>query len=135
MARALTLSVVAPDRTVFEGQVTSLVAPGVEGYLGVMAGHEPTIAALATGIVEATDTANQREHIAIGGGFMEVSGESAIILAEDARRAREIDLAEEQALLESARKALRGEESSMTSEQAQKEIDRAMTRIKAARLS
>jgi F-type H+-transporting ATPase subunit epsilon len=135
MARAFTLSVVAPDRTVFEDQVTSLVAPGIEGYLGVMAGHEPTIMALATGIVEATDSSNQREHIAIGGGFLEVSGDSAIILAEDARRAREIDLAEEQALLESARKALRGEESSMTSEQAQKEIDRAMTRIKAARLS
>jgi F-type H+-transporting ATPase subunit epsilon len=100
-----------------------------------MAGHEPTIVALATGIVEATDASNQREHIAIGGGFLEVSGESAIILAEDARRAHEIDLAEEQALLESARRALRGEESSMTIEQAQKEIDRAMTRIKAARLT
>ncbi len=41
------LSVVAPDRTVVEDLVQSLVAPGVEGYLGVQAGHEPTIVARA----------------------------------------------------------------------------------------
>jgi F-type H+-transporting ATPase subunit epsilon len=135
MAKAFRVSVVAPDRTVFEGDVTSLVAPGVEGYLGVMAGHEATIVALKPGIIEALDANNQREHIAVGGGFLEVSGESAIVLAEDARLAKEIDSAKEQELLEEARRALRGESSDMNKEQAQQELERALTRIKAARLA
>lgn len=135
MAKAFRVSVVAPDRTVFEGDVTSLVAPGVEGYLGVMAGHEATIVALKPGIIEALDSTNQREHIAVGGGFLEVSGESAIVLAEDARLAKEIDTAKEQELLDEARRALRGESTDMTKEQAQQELERALTRIKAARLA
>lgn len=134
MANTFKLSVVAPDRTVFEDEVTSLVAPGVEGYLGVMAGHEPAIIALRSGVVELMDKTSTRAHIAIAGGFLEVSDNEAIILADDARMAGEINVAEEQASLEEARKALRGEPSHMTAEQAQHEMDRAMARLKAAKV-
>ncbi|MCW5937050.1 MAG: ATP synthase F1 subunit epsilon [Fimbriimonadaceae bacterium] len=133
MAKAFRLSVVAPDRTVVDDQVTSVVAPGVEGYLGVMADHEASIVALRAGVVEALGTDNQREHIAIGPGFLEVSGGSCIILVDDARRAKEIDVAEENQILERARRTLRGEQSDMTMEQAQQELDRAMARLRVAK--
>ena len=133
MAKLFKLSVVAPDRTVFEDEVPSLIAPGVSGYLGVLADHEPSIFALRSGVVEVMDKNNQREHIAITGGFLEVSEGQAIILADDARLAKDIDVAEEQTLLEEARKALRGESSRFTHEQAQDELDRAMARMKAAK--
>ena len=134
MANTFKLSVVAPDRTVFEDDVTSTVVPGVEGYLGVMAGHEPIIVALAPGVVELMDKANVRMHLAISGGFLEVSDNQAIILADDARMANEINVAEEQHALEEARKALRGEPSEFTQEQAQHELERAMARLKAAKV-
>lgn len=134
MANSFKLSVVAPDRTVFEDEVTSIVAPGVEGYLGVMAGHEPIIAALRSGVVELMDKANVRLHLAVTGGFLEVSDNQAIILADDARLASEVNVAEEQHALEEARKALRGEASEFTSEQAQHEIERAVARLKAAKV-
>lgn len=133
MAKMFKLSVVAPDRTVFEDEVPSLIVPGVSGYLGVWADHEPSIVALRSGVVELMDKNNQREHIAITGGFLEVSEGQAIILADDARLAKDIDVADEQAILEEARRALRGEASRFTVEQAQDELDRAMARMKAAK--
>ncbi|HRF61269.1 MAG TPA: ATP synthase F1 subunit epsilon [Fimbriimonadaceae bacterium] len=133
MAHAFHLSIVAPDRTVVEDLVQSLVAPGVEGYLGVQAGHEPTIVALKTGLLEYLDAQNQRNYVAISGGFLEIGGSSAIVLADDAARASEIDVREAEEMVEKARRALRGEASDLTQEEAVQELDRAMNRIKAAR--
>jgi F-type H+-transporting ATPase subunit epsilon len=73
MPRPFQLSVVSPERTVFDDQVTSVIAPGVEGYLGVMAGHEPQIVALKPGLVEYEDKNGQRTFVATMGGFMEIS--------------------------------------------------------------
>ena len=46
------LSVVAPDRSVVEESVQSVTLPGVAGYLGVLAGHEPLVVALKPGVLE-----------------------------------------------------------------------------------
>ena len=133
MAKEFKLSVVAPDRTVFEGEVVSIIAPGELGYLGVMAGHESSIVALKTGLVELTDGSNQIQYVSIGGGFLEISGEGAIILAETAEKASEIDLARAEKALEEARKALRGEVSGVTTQEATAELERAMNRVKTAK--
>lgn len=133
MPSAFNLSVVAPDRTVVDEQVVSLVAPGVAGYFGIMVGHEPMISALKTGLIEFINSANQRHYVAVGGGFLEVSEGAAIVLADSAERANEIDVAEAEAQVELARKALRGEDSSMTQAEAVAELERAMNRLKAAK--
>lgn len=127
------LSVVAPDRTVFDDQVSSIVVPGVEGYLGIMSNHEPIIAALDHGVVEAKDDAGAIQHIAITGGFLEASDNKVIILANDARRAAEIDLAETERELDEARKALRGEPSTVPVDLADDVLRRSMSRISAAK--
>jgi F-type H+-transporting ATPase subunit epsilon len=135
MPREFNLSVVAPDKSVVDERVTSVVAPGSEGYFGVMAGHLPLIAALNPGLLEYVDANNQRNYVYLGGGFAEVSGERMTVLADEADRARDIDLATAERNLEEARKALRGEPSEFTSDQAVVEIDRALNRIRAARAS
>ncbi|GAB4119729.1 MAG: F0F1 ATP synthase subunit epsilon [Fimbriimonadaceae bacterium] len=134
MPRPFQLSVVSPERTVFDDQVTSVIAPGVEGYLGVMAGHEPQIVALKAGLVEYEDKNGQRTFVATMGGFMEISSERAIILAEDAEISTEISIEKAEAELDKARRALRGEEVDMTPEQATEALNRAMVRLKAARM-
>lgn len=132
MAKDFSLSVVAPDRSVVEDQAVSVVAPGVAGYFGVMSGHLPMVAALRAGIVEYVDVKNQRHHIAVGGGFAEVSGERLTILADSAALATEIDIKAEEGRLERARRALRGEDSEMSSAEATQELDQAMARIRTA---
>ena len=133
MATTFKLSVVAPDRTVVEQDVQSLVAPAHEGYMGVLRGHVPMIVALRPGLLEYKDVNGLREVVAIDGGFLEIAPESAIVLAEDARKADEISIADAERRLDHARKALRGEHSEMTNQEATLEIEKAMVRIKAAR--
>lgn len=133
MAQPFKLSVVAPDRSVVEVETTSVVAPGLEGYFGVMAGHQPVISALRAGIIEFVAIDGMRHYIAIGGGFAEFSMNKMTVLADDASMASEIELAAVEHELDEARKALRGESSTMNAEQATQAIERAMARIKAAK--
>jgi F-type H+-transporting ATPase subunit epsilon len=133
MSKPFKLSVVAPDRTVFEDMVQSTIVPGVNGYLGVLCDHEPSIVALKTGVVEFIDADGQRHFVSISGGFLEVGGGSAIILADTAEKASDIDISRAERALEEARSALRGEETGVTSQQAAAELERAMNRIKIAK--
>lgn len=130
---SFTLSVVAPDRTVFEDKVTSAIVPAIFGYMGIRAGHEAMLVALKAGVISYTDTINQTYYVSVSGGFLEVSGKSAIILAQDAVRSSEVDIAAAQAMLDEARRALRGEASELTTPQAVEEIEKANARIQAAR--
>jgi len=133
MANTFQLSVVAPDRTVVETVVISVIAPGTEGYLGVNAGHVPLITSLKTGLLEYRDEDSQLHLVAVRGGFMEITATSVIVLADAAMPAQEINIKDAEARLEQARKALRGEDSSMDSTTALEQIDLAMNQIKAAR--
>jgi F-type H+-transporting ATPase subunit epsilon len=135
MPREFQLSVVAPDKSIVEEPATSLVAPGTEGYFGVMAGHVPLIAALRPGLLEYADLSGTRHFVYIGGGFAEVTGDRVTVLADEAERAANIDLAEAERSLEEARRALRGESTTLTAESAVQEVERAMNRIRAARAS
>jgi F-type H+-transporting ATPase subunit epsilon len=133
LAKPFKLSVVAPDRTVFEDVVQGVIVPAERGYMGVLSDHEASIVALRTGIVELLDASNQRHYVSISGGFLEVSGGSAIILADTAERATDIDIARAERALDEARRALRGEDTGVTSAQATVELERAMNRIKVAK--
>jgi F-type H+-transporting ATPase subunit epsilon len=132
MARTFSLSIVSPDRSVVEEPVASLIAPGVQGYFGLLAGHEPIVAGLKPGLLEYETESGIRHLVAITGGFLEMDGTKATVLADAAEVASEIDLARAEKSLERARAALRGEDSSMSRVEAVEALDRAMTRVKAA---
>lgn len=134
MAKSFQLSIVAPDRNVAELEVESVTVPGIAGYFGVWAGHEPIIAALKPGIIEFL-AGGGRQYASIGGGFAEVSPTNVTILADDAQLATEIDLAKAELDLEEALRALKGEVSTMTTGEAADAVERAMFRIRAAKKS
>ena len=133
MAKEFQLTVVAPDREVVSETVQAVVAPGAAGSFGVLASHAPTISLLNTGLLEYLDMNNRRHYVAVGGGFAEVDGKQMTILADSAQRAQEIDIQREEQVLEQARRALRGEDSTMDPQQAMVEMERAINRIKTAR--
>lgn len=130
MPNDFNLSIVAPDRSVLDEPVSAVIAPGTEGYFGVWAGHVPFIAALRPGVVEYVAN-NLTYHVAVSGGFAEVTPDRVTILADAAERATEIDLARAEEALDRARRTLRGEETSQTHDEAVAALDRAMNRIKA----
>ena len=87
------LSIVTPEKVLFDGEVKTLSVPGSEGYLGVLSHHAPLITALKPGKVEYRDMSDRNAVLAIGGGFMEVSGNKASILADEIEFADKIDIA------------------------------------------
>ncbi|HEY5579285.1 MAG TPA: ATP synthase F1 subunit epsilon [Acidimicrobiia bacterium] len=93
------VDVVSPEGVVWSGEAELVVARTVEGELGVMADHEPVMAALATGAVEIVH-AGGRTEIGLHGGFLQVVDNQVTLLADRARvaeggRADAIELAEQ----------------------------------------
>ena len=94
--------VVTAERTVFEDSVDMVVAPGIEGQLGILPHHAPLMTSLTYGELILHREGREDEYIAIGGGFMEVGPEHVTILADSAERAGEIDEARAEAARERA---------------------------------
>ena len=90
MAR-IRCEVVTAERTVFQGDVDMVVAPGIEGQLGILPHHAPLMTSLTYGELIIHREGQDDEFIAIGGGFLEVGPEHVTILADSAERAGEID--------------------------------------------
>jgi F-type H+-transporting ATPase subunit epsilon len=133
MPTSFHLSIVAPDRSVVEEPVVSVVAPGTEGYFGVMASHVPFVTALKPGLVEYETASGHRHYVAVSGGFLEMDGKKATVLADAAELEHEIDVAKAEEQLAVARATLRGEDTGMTAEEATVALDHAMNRLKAAK--
>jgi len=82
MATTFRVTVLTPERTAFEGEAVHLLAPGAEGYLGVLAHHAPLITSLQPGRL-AVRTPDGVEHgFRVTGGFLEVSDNVARVLAD-----------------------------------------------------
>lgn len=100
------LTIVTPEKTFYEGDVISLIAPGSEGYLGVLTDHAPLITALLPGKLTVKDNENQELIFAIGGGFMEVFKNHVTILAHSIEQIEDIDYERAQKALERAKQRL-----------------------------
>ncbi|PLX69047.1 MAG: ATP synthase F1 subunit epsilon [Denitrovibrio sp.] len=94
MADTIKLELVTPERLILSEDVEEVIAPGVEGDLGVLPDHASLLTALRVGEL-AYRTGKQMDYVAIvGGGFLEVNDNKVIILADDAELGREINLDE-----------------------------------------
>jgi F-type H+-transporting ATPase subunit epsilon len=80
-----------PTRLLVSAEVDEVVAPGVEGYFGVLPGHAPFLTTLGAGEVMYRQ-GREENHVAVSGGFAEVTSERVIILAEAAEIPEEIDV-------------------------------------------
>ena len=107
MADRLTVEIATPTRLVVAETVDEVVAPGIEGYFGVLPGHAPFLTTL--GIGEITCRAGRDErHLAVSGGFAEVRNDKVIILADTAERPDEIDRARAEQARQRAEQRLSG---------------------------
>lgn len=82
MATPFRLSILTPERSVFEGSVEYLEAPGTEGYFGVLAHHAPLVSGLASGTLKVRHVGGQEDRWQVSGGFFEVSDNKASVLAD-----------------------------------------------------
>lgn len=85
--------VVAKDKVLFSGELHSVMIPGIEGELGIMANHEPFVTALHDGVIWARTKPEGGSTLsaAIMGGYVQVLGERVIVLCDKTRQIKRIN--------------------------------------------
>jgi len=78
----LRVRVVSPEKVVYEGDASALVAPAWDGKVGILPGHAPLLALLGVGEVkvEVPGGGTLRYHVA--GGILKVTSTEATVLTE-----------------------------------------------------
>ena len=101
------VSIVSPEKKVWEGEADMVVGRSPEGEFGILRGHIPFLAALVPGAVRVT-SGNSRDVFFVSGGVLEASGSMddyhVIVLADDAETAGEISIEEARQRVEEARR-------------------------------
>ena len=126
------LQIITAEREVFSGEVDALVAPGMEGQLGILPRHAPLITVLQPGELMVR-SGGEESFLALSGGYMEVLGNQVIILADAAEDVDEIDETRAQAAMEQAQQRIANRESDVELEQAVASLRRAQVRVTVAR--
>jgi F-type H+-transporting ATPase subunit epsilon len=89
----LRLEIVTAERVVFEDDnVDMVVAPSVDGQVGILPRHAPLLTILQVGELKVCK-GPEEQSIVVAGGFMEVLNDRVTILADAAERSEEIDTA------------------------------------------
>ncbi|MHA6617157.1 F0F1 ATP synthase subunit epsilon [Pseudonocardia sp. DLS-67] len=89
----MAVELVAVERRIWSGKATFVFARTTVGEIGVLPGHEPTLAQLEeTALVRVDSTDGTTTTLAVHGGFLSVTPDTVTVLAEYAELADEIDV-------------------------------------------
>lgn len=126
----LSVEIVTGERVVFtEDDVDMVVAPGADGSLGILPRHAPLISLLANGELRIKKGGTEQS-IVVFGGFIEVTPEKVIVLADSAERAEEIDLERAEASRRRAEESKSRRESGEDLAEAELAMRRATVRLR-----
>jgi len=99
----MTVEVVAVERRIWSGEATFVFARTTVGEIGILPGHEPTLAQLEdSGILRIDGTDGHSVTAAVHGGFLSVTPKGVTVLAEFAEVSDEIDVGRARAALDRA---------------------------------
>ena len=99
------LEIITAEREVYADDVDVLVAPGIEGQLGILPHHAPLMTVLQPGELMIRKD-GEESYLAVTGGFLEVIGNKVTILADACEHSQEIDEERAQAAVERAREEM-----------------------------
>jgi len=122
------LDIVTAERVVYSEDVDVVVAPGVEGQLGILPHHAPLMTVLQPGELRARK-GGEELILAITGGFLEVRPDRVIVLADAAERAEEIDVARAEEAKRRAQEQLRERTPGVDLFRAEAGLRRALARL------
>lgn len=130
---ALTVRVIAPDKTVWDAEAEEVILPSTTGQLGILAGHAPLLTALDVGVMRVRAD-KEWVPIALMGGFAEIDDNELIILVNGAERGDTIDVAKAQTAYQEA-ETLLGQvdaDDKQANIQAKQALKRARAKLQAA---
>ncbi len=107
MAQTFKFDLVSPERLLLSDTVESVVIPGTDGEMTVMANHAPTMTSLRPGVVTVGKPGTAPEKYVVFGGFADITPEACTLLAESAVRVADIDRASIERRVQTAQEDLR----------------------------
>ena len=110
MAEAFKFELVSPERLLVSEQVESVVIPGAEGEMTVMANHAPVMTTIKPGVVTVKAVGGKEERYVVFGGFADIVPAGCTLLAESAVPLSEISADTLTKRIDEARKELDGVE-------------------------
>jgi len=122
------LDIVTAEKLVYSDEVSSVVAPGAEGQLGILPNHAPLLTSLKPGELKVLKE-GEETNIAVSGGFLEVLKNVVTILADTAERAEDIDVERAEAALKRAQEKVNSSESDLDLERAIRALKRSQARV------
>ena len=135
MEKYLRLVIQTPYKQLVDlSDVEKVLFPSTEGFLTLLPGHAPLVAAVSTGVLIYTQS-SVSGFVKVAGGVVDVSTQSCIFLVDVAEEAAQIDLERAKRALERAESRLAAKElGNIDMARAQAARDRAKARIEAALL-
>ena len=128
----LNLSVLTPNRIIWDSEVKEIILVTNSGQIGVLPDHAPIATAVDIGILKIRLTPNDGWlTMALMGGFARIGNNEVTILVNDAEKASDIDPQEAQQTLEIAEANLRKAQGKRQTIQANLALRRARTRVEA----
>ena len=122
------LDIVTAEQLVFSEDVDAVVAPGVEGQLGILPHHTPLMTMLQPGELRVRKSGEEFS-LAISGGFLEVRPDRVIVLADAAERADEIDIARAEEAMRRAQERLHEHAPDLDVAQTEAALRRSLARL------
>ena len=102
----LKLEIVTPEKTAYSEDVEMVTLPGSEGELGVYPNHVPLLTTINPGELRVLK-GGRETFLAIGEGFVEITGSTVSVLTDMALEATVIDESAAQAAVERAKAAMK----------------------------
>jgi F-type H+-transporting ATPase subunit epsilon len=125
------LEIITAERVVYAQDVDVVVAPGIDGELGILPHHASLMTMLQPGELRVRRD-NQEESMFVSGGFLEVRGDKVVVLADVAERADEIDVARAEAAKRRAEERITQYPAHVDHARAEAALLRSMIRLRVA---
>lgn len=127
----LTVEIVTPEKRVLSVQADEAIVPGARGLFGVRPGHTPFLSLIEPGLLTLSGEGAPREAYFVAGGFVEVSNDKVLVLADVVEPVASIDVDAARRRLAEAQERLRG----MSSDDARFTVEQAIVRRETARVN
>lgn len=125
----LHIHIITPEKILIDQEASEVVVPTITGELTILPQHVPLVTQVAPGIVTIKH-AGKEDHLAIDGGFIEITAESVTILADFALLAREASASKAEEAKRTAEKAIQTRKSEEELETLQDEVRRAVLQLR-----
>lgn len=127
------VEIVSQVSLIYSGVAAHVVAPSINGELGIYPGHAALLALLKPGIVRVVENeeSNQEEIFYTAGGTIEVQPKKVIVLADTLIRARDVDEAAAKAAEDRAREKLHDKQAAMDYAEVLVELAQAAAQLRA----